>query len=69
MYCVFNQKLFEWHRCEIIRINHSDISIFYIDIGSVDLVSIKSLKTLKVFKILTIQKKKILIFNTKKGLL
>ena len=51
IYCVFNQKQFEWQRCEIIRINQNDLSIFYIDSGVSDLVSIKSIKTLKVNEI------------------
>lgn len=48
VYCTFNQKLYEWHRCEILRINERDALVFYIDIGTKDLMPIKALKTLKV---------------------
>jgi hypothetical protein len=48
IYCTFNQRLFEWHRCEILSIDNSDIAIKYIDIGYIDLVSNKNIKILKV---------------------
>lgn len=47
IHCTFNQKLYEWHRCEILRVNEKDALVSYIDIGSKDLVPIKSLKTLR----------------------
>ena len=48
IYCTFNQINFEWSRFELLSINNNDAAIFYIDIGSTDLVSIKSIKLLKV---------------------
>jgi hypothetical protein len=48
IYCTFNQKAFEWQRCEILLVNKSDASIFYTDTGSSDLVPIKTIKVLKV---------------------
>ncbi len=47
-YCTFNQRLYEWHRCEILRVNERDALVFFTDIGAKDLVPIKSLKILKV---------------------
>jgi tudor domain-containing protein 1/4/6/7 len=47
VYCTFNQKLFEWHRCEILRINERDALVFFTDIGCKELVQIGSLKLLK----------------------
>jgi len=47
LYCVFNQKNFEWQRCEILRINQNEISIFYIDFGEIDLVAAESIRPLK----------------------
>jgi hypothetical protein len=48
LYCVFNQNLFEWHRCEVLCINKNQALICYIDIGERDFVPVKSLKYLKV---------------------
>ena len=44
--CVFNQQLFEWHRCEILIVNKSEVLISYIDLGWTDLVAVKSVKKL-----------------------
>ncbi|CAF0937993.1 unnamed protein product, partial [Brachionus calyciflorus] len=46
-YCSFNHILFEWHRCEILAVNMTDVYISYIDIGHTDLVPVKSIKNLK----------------------
>jgi len=47
LYCSFNRKLFEWHRCEILLVTKNDVSVFNIDIGTTDLIPIKSIKILK----------------------
>ena len=44
--CVFNQKLFEWHRCEILSFNNHDAFISYVDIGTTDLVHTKYIRPL-----------------------
>ena len=48
LYCTFNRRLFQWHRCELLLVTKTEASVFYIDIGSTDLIPIKSVKTLKV---------------------
>ena len=46
--CTFNQRLFEWHRCEIQSIVKSNAYVMFIDTGETDLVPLKSVKFLKV---------------------
>ncbi|CAF0920765.1 unnamed protein product [Brachionus calyciflorus] len=47
IYCSFNHILLEWHRCEIIAFNKTNVYISYIDIGQTDLVTLKSIKSLR----------------------